>query len=108
MTPVTFNNQSGSYVIASSGEGYLTAVNPDFPNDQIVGLVSQGGVFIGSSTETSNLYNDLFIAAPVGIARHQCHAKWRLHCGVHGPYLPRRCALYDERQRERQHRQPST
>lgn len=66
VTPVTFNNQSGSYVIASNGEGYLTAINPDFPNDQIVGLVSQGGVFIGSSTETSNLYNDLFIAAPVG------------------------------------------
>ena len=66
VTPVTFNNQSGSYVIAASGEGYLTAINPDFPNDQIVGLVSQGGVFIGSSTETGNLYNDLFIAAPVG------------------------------------------
>ena len=28
--------------------------------------MSQGGVFIGSSTETSNVYNDLFIAAPVG------------------------------------------
>jgi uncharacterized protein (TIGR03437 family) len=65
-TPVTFSNQTGSYVISASGEGFITAVNPDFPNDQIVGLVSQGGVFIGSSTETSNLYNDLFIAAPVG------------------------------------------
>src|SRR6202453_108918 len=66
VTPVTFNNETGSYVIAANGEGFLTAVNPDFPNDQIVGLVSQGGVFIGSSTENSNLYNDLFIAAPVG------------------------------------------
>ncbi len=65
-TPVTFNNTTGTYAIAASGEGFITAVNPDFPNDQIVGLVSQGGVFIGSSTETGNLYNDLFIATPVG------------------------------------------
>jgi uncharacterized protein (TIGR03437 family) len=65
-TPVTFTNTTGTYAIAASGEGFITAVNPDFPNDQIVGLVSQGGVFIGSSTETGNLYNDLFIAAPVG------------------------------------------
>ncbi len=28
--------------------------------------MSQGGVFIGSSTENGNGYNDLFIAAPVG------------------------------------------
>ena len=65
-TPVTFNNTTGTYAIAASGEGFITAVNENFPNDQIVGLVSQGGVFIGSSTETGNLYNDLFIAAPVG------------------------------------------
>jgi uncharacterized protein (TIGR03437 family) len=68
VTPVTFNNTSGSYVVSSNGEGYITAVNPNYPNDQIVGLVSQGGVFIGSSTENNNLYNDLFIAAPVGTA----------------------------------------
>jgi uncharacterized protein (TIGR03437 family) len=65
-TPVTFTNQTGSYAISASGEGFITAVNADFPNDQIVGLVSQNGVFIGSTTETSNLYNDLFIAAPIG------------------------------------------
>ena len=65
-TPVTISNATGSYVIASNGEGYLTAINPNFPNDQIVGLVSQNGVFIGSSTENGNLYNDLFIAAPIG------------------------------------------
>jgi uncharacterized protein (TIGR03437 family) len=64
-TPQTFTG-SGSYVISASGEGYMTAVNPDFPNDQIVGLVSQGGVFIGSSTENVNGYSDMFIAAPVG------------------------------------------
>jgi len=65
-TPATFTNQAGSYVIGANGEGYISAVDSKFPNDQIVGLVSQGGVFIGSSTENSNLYNDLFIAAPVG------------------------------------------
>ncbi len=37
----------------------------DFPNDQIIGLVSHG-VFIGSSTENGNGYNDMFIAAPIG------------------------------------------
>ena len=57
---------SGSYVISASGEGYISAVNQDFPGDQIVGLVSTEGVFIGSTTETQNSYNDLFVAAPVG------------------------------------------
>ncbi len=65
-TRVTLNNASGSYVVSSNGQGYLSAINPNYSNDQIVGVVSQGGVFMGSSTETSNLYNDLFIAAPVG------------------------------------------
>ena len=65
-TPQTFTNESGSYVVAASGEGYLSAVNPNFPNDQIIGLVSQGGIFIGSTTENGNGYNDLFIAVPVG------------------------------------------
>lgn len=69
-TPVAVTG-GGSYAISASGEGYMTAVNPDFPNDQIIGLVSHlnssgTGVFIGSSTETGNGYNDLFIAAPVG------------------------------------------
>ncbi len=64
-TPVAFTG-SGSYAISASGEGYITAVNPNFTSDQIVGLVSQNGVFIGSTTETGNGYNDLFIAAPVG------------------------------------------
>ena len=69
-TPVSVTG-GGTYSISASGEGYLTAVNPDFPNDQIIGLVSHlnssgAGVFIGSATETGNGYNDLFIAAPVG------------------------------------------
>ncbi len=64
-TPVSISNLTGSYVVSASGEGYMSSVNPDFPNDQIIGLVSHG-VFIGSSTENSNGYNDLFIAAPIG------------------------------------------
>jgi uncharacterized protein (TIGR03437 family) len=63
-TPQNFT-ANGTYVVSASGEGYLSAVNPDFPNDRIIGLVSHG-VFIGSSTENSNGYNDLFIAAPIG------------------------------------------
>ncbi|MGP0071571.1 MAG: IPT/TIG domain-containing protein [Bryobacteraceae bacterium] len=66
ITPQPFSG-SGTYSIAASGEGFLTAVNtPDFPNDLIIGLVSPNGVFIGSSTENTNQYNDLFIAAPAG------------------------------------------
>ena len=52
-------------MVSASGEGYISAVNPDFPSDQIIGLVSHG-VFIGSSTENGNGYNDMFIAAPIG------------------------------------------
>jgi uncharacterized protein (TIGR03437 family) len=56
---------TGSFYISSSGFGYLT--NPICPGDQIWGMVSpQNGVFAGSTTETQNGYNDLFIAAPVG------------------------------------------
>ncbi len=64
-TPQSFTG-SGTYVISASGEGYISAVNPDFTGDQIVGLVSSEGVFIGSTTETTEEYNDLFVAAPVG------------------------------------------
>jgi uncharacterized protein (TIGR03437 family) len=66
--PSLFTNTSGTYVVSASGQGYISAVHPYFPNDRIIGLVSQNGVFIGSSTETSFGYNDLFIAAPVGSA----------------------------------------
>lgn len=68
-TPVALSG-SGTYSIAASGEGYISALDSaDFPNDQILGLVSAKGIFIGSSTENSNGYNDLFIAAPVGSAQ---------------------------------------
>lgn len=69
-TPVTFSNVGGTYAISASGEGYITSVNPDFTSDQIIGLVSHvtsssPGIFIGSTTETGNGYNDLFIATPI-------------------------------------------
>ena len=68
-TPVTFTT-SGSYVISASGEGYISGVNPNYATDQIIGLVSHvtstaPGIFIGSTTENSTGYNDLFIATPV-------------------------------------------
>jgi len=63
-TPQTYTS-SGTYTISASGLGYISSPNPNFPTDQILGLVSHG-IFIGSSTENPNGYNDLFIAAPVG------------------------------------------
>jgi uncharacterized protein (TIGR03437 family) len=56
---------NGTYVIAASGEGYISGVDQEFANDRISGLVSHG-VFIGSSTSNAEGYNDLFIAAPLG------------------------------------------
>lgn len=64
-TPVAVTGETGTYSISASGEGVISALNPDFPGDQIIGLLSHG-VFIGSTTETGNGYNDLFIAAPIG------------------------------------------
>ncbi len=63
-------NASGTYSIAASGEGFLS--NPLFTGtsttagDLIFGLVNAQGIFVGSSTENLNGYNDLFIAAPLG------------------------------------------
>lgn len=70
---VDFNNgtqpaltASGTYSIAASGQGFISAINPQvFSGDQIYGMVANG-IFIGSSTENTEGYNDLFIAAPVG------------------------------------------
>lgn len=64
-TPTMVTNKTGTYVISASGQGYISAIDSAFPNDQILGLVSHG-VFIGSSTENGNGYSDLFIAAPIG------------------------------------------
>ena len=53
----------GTYSIAASGQGFLSS--PLVSGDSIYGLVNQQGIFVGSSTETLNGYNDLFIAAPL-------------------------------------------
>jgi uncharacterized protein (TIGR03437 family) len=55
---------SGTYSIAASGYGFISSpINSVYGvNDAICGLVSQG-VFVGSSTENVNGYNDMFIAA---------------------------------------------
>ena len=72
-TPVQIPSTPGTYVIAASGMGYITAINPEVtPTDQMIGLVSPKGIFIGSSTQNTPAgasvpgYNDLVIAAPVG------------------------------------------
>ena len=63
-------NASGTYSIAASGYGFLS--NPLFTGtstiagDSIYGLVNAQGIFVGSSTENLNGYNDLFVAAPLG------------------------------------------
>jgi len=56
-TPVT-----GAYSISASGFGFLQ--NP-ITGDKIFGLVSSNGIFIGSSTEATQAYNDLFITAAI-------------------------------------------
>ncbi len=61
-TPVSYT-ASGTYTISASGMGNLS--NSLYQGDQIYGLVSKG-IFIGSTTETTQSYNDLFIAAPIG------------------------------------------
>jgi uncharacterized protein (TIGR03437 family) len=53
---------SGTYSISASGYGFLS--NPISKGDTVYGLVSQG-IFAGSSTETGNGFNDLFVAAPL-------------------------------------------
>jgi uncharacterized protein (TIGR03437 family) len=60
---------SGTYVISASGMGYMTEINNQegfSSSDLIVGMVSPKGIFIGSSTQNADGFNDLVIAAPVG------------------------------------------
>jgi len=54
---------TGTYSISASGFGFLA--NPIATGDFIYGLVSANGIFSGSSTETTQAYSDLFIAALV-------------------------------------------
>lgn len=65
-TPATVQQftADGTYLIDGGGQGYVTGLQ--FPGDQIIGMVSGNGVFIGSAVSTINGYNDLFIATPVG------------------------------------------
>ena len=52
---------SGTYSIAASGYGFLSSPIPGA--GYVYGLVSQQGIFVGSSTESG--FNDLLIAAPL-------------------------------------------
>jgi uncharacterized protein (TIGR03437 family) len=54
---------TGTYSIAASGYGLMSS--PYVTGDYIYGLVSNQGIFVGSSTETQNVYNDMMIAAPL-------------------------------------------
>ena len=54
---------SGTYSISASGYGFLSS--PLVTGDFIYGLVGQGGIFVGSSTDTADGYNDMFVAAPL-------------------------------------------
>jgi uncharacterized protein (TIGR03437 family) len=54
---------TGTYSIAASGQGFLSS--PLSSGDSIYGLVNAQGIFVASSTENVNGYNDLFIAAPL-------------------------------------------
>ena len=51
---------TGTYSISASGYGFIS--NPLSSGDYVYGLVSQQGIFVGSSTESG--FNDLFVAAP--------------------------------------------
>ena len=55
-------NATGTYSISASGYGFVS--NP-YTGDSIYGLVSQQGIFVGSSTDNSYGYNDFFVAAPL-------------------------------------------
>ena len=53
---------AGTYTISASGMGFLD--NPISSGDTIFGLVANG-IFLGSSTDNTSGFNDLFIAAPM-------------------------------------------
>jgi len=58
-----YTGVTGTYAIGANGYGFIT--NLVLSGDYIYGNVSAQGVFIGSSTENTTGYNDLFIAAPL-------------------------------------------
>lgn len=54
---------TGTYSIAASGYGFLSS--PIVTGDVIYGLVNNSGIFVASTTETTDGYNDMFVAAPL-------------------------------------------
>jgi uncharacterized protein (TIGR03437 family) len=54
---------TGTYSIAASGYGFISS--PYSTGDVISGLVSTQGIFVGSSTDNVNGYNDMMVAAPL-------------------------------------------
>ncbi len=52
---------TGAYAIAASGYGFLAS--PYATGDYVYGMVSANGVFVGSTTDTTAGYNDMFVAA---------------------------------------------
>jgi uncharacterized protein (TIGR03437 family) len=58
--PQNFNPPAGTYSIAANGYGFISS--PVSSGDAIYGLVSNG-VFVGSSTENTYVFNDVFMAA---------------------------------------------
>ena len=53
---------TGSYSISASGYGFIS---DPYTGDNVYGLVSQQGIFVGSSTDNAFGYNDFFVAAPL-------------------------------------------
>ncbi|HEY3823652.1 MAG TPA: IPT/TIG domain-containing protein, partial [Bryobacteraceae bacterium] len=61
---------SGTYSISASGLGSISSPLASLVSgDAINGLVGANGVFIGSTTETSYAYGDLFVATPLGTSQ---------------------------------------
>jgi uncharacterized protein (TIGR03437 family) len=57
---------NGTYAVSASGYAMISSpIGAISNNDQIYGLVSAKGIFVGSSTETNANYSDMFIAAPL-------------------------------------------
>ena len=56
-------NASGTYAISSGGQGWISSAL--FTGDLIYGTVNAQGIFVASSTENVNGYNDIFVAAPL-------------------------------------------
>lgn len=56
-------NASGTYAISASGYGFISDLVAS--KDKVFGSVTPQGVFVGSSPDNANSYNDVFIAAPL-------------------------------------------